>query len=367
MQRMKTSLQQVRAQCANDIRKRDIEIQKLKSHLTDRQRGKRDVFGVTTISITPAPKINNKKTPEGGDGIDNPGYSLKEETTEFLTHLCQDLSDENDTLIGILKDSIHTLRSLQGLPDQNSDETEEANQAEGNKESEPQTMTPPHYEKLASEMVMVLDQLRALLTNPSFVPLEEVEMRDNEIYRLREGWEKMESRWREAIAMMDKWHKRIAKGGESINIHELQQGMGISLGIDEQTSFHSHADREENSFCHKESKNGEWSGENACDNPSGTRSKPVSKRKVTIHDTALEERSGNAHQSSSHDVVAPTRDSEEDSKENGDDTSSLEKPDTAKRQKIGSLKRRDTKLPRQVCILVNTLRFNNANPGKQGI
>ncbi|KAK2836839.1 hypothetical protein FQN49_006669, partial [Arthroderma sp. PD_2] len=58
MQRMKSSIQQIRTQCTTDIRKRDIELQKLKTHLTDRQRGKKDGFGVMTITIQPQPKVN---------------------------------------------------------------------------------------------------------------------------------------------------------------------------------------------------------------------------------------------------------------------------------------------------------------------
>jgi hypothetical protein len=84
---------------------------------------------------------------------------------------------------------------------------------------------------IAREMDFVLDQLRTLLTNPSFVPLEEVEIRDEEISRLRQGWEEMEVRWRQAVSMMDSWHHRISNGGASINIDDLKQGMGIGLGV----------------------------------------------------------------------------------------------------------------------------------------
>ncbi|KAK2775727.1 hypothetical protein FQN53_003079 [Emmonsiellopsis sp. PD_33] len=240
VQRMKTSIQQIRAQCATDIRKRDVELQKLKSHLTDRQRGKRDGLGVTTITITPTPKTNLSRKPmEGGEGLESPGYSLKQETTEFLTRLCQDLSDENDAMIRIAKNTIHTLRNLQGLPDLPGKDSNELDTTEATawetsgQEGSSATVPAPQYERLAAEMDLVLEQLRSLLTNPSFVPLEEVELRDNEIFRLRDGWEKMEERWKEAVAMMDGWHRRMAEGGNSVNIDELKQGMGLGLGVSE--------------------------------------------------------------------------------------------------------------------------------------
>ncbi|KAF3484168.1 NIMA interactive protein [Arthroderma uncinatum] len=225
MQRTKSSIQQIRSQCATDIRKRDIELQKLKTHLTDRQRGKRDGLGVVTITIQPPPKVNtsNKKTLEGGNNVEAPGYSLKQETTEFLTKLCQSLSDENDALIQLSRNTIQTLKELQGLPDVCDEELEGVVDME---ESVDATLS--QHELLSKEMDSALEQLRALLTNPSFVPLEEVEIRDSEIARLRDGWEKMETRWQEAVSMMDGWHKRISHGSGSMNLDELRLGMSFT-------------------------------------------------------------------------------------------------------------------------------------------
>jgi hypothetical protein len=83
-------------------------------------------------------------------------------------------------------------------------------------------------------MDRVLEHLRTLLTNPSFVPLEEVEVRDEEIKRLREGWEKMETRWKQAVTLMDGWHKRIADGGDSVRVRaeELRLGLKLDLSVD---------------------------------------------------------------------------------------------------------------------------------------
>ncbi|EGE82713.2 NIMA interactive protein [Blastomyces dermatitidis ATCC 18188] len=238
IQRMKTSIQQIRSQCATDVRKRDVELQRLKSHLAERQRGKREGLGVTTITITPTPKVSMvRKALEGGEGLESVGYSLKQETTEFLTNLCQELSDENDAMIGIVKSTLETLRNLQGLSDLPEKDTQEqdilgSNAYESSRLETSASELTPQYEKLSAEMDSVLEQLRSLLTNPSFVPLEEVEVRDNEIYRLRDGWEKMEERWKEAVSMMDSWHKRMAQGGLSVNIDELTQGMGLGLGLE---------------------------------------------------------------------------------------------------------------------------------------
>ncbi|OJJ48112.1 hypothetical protein ASPZODRAFT_92382 [Penicilliopsis zonata CBS 506.65] len=235
IQRVKATLTQVRAQCANDIRKRDLELQKLKSHLADRQRGKRDGLGVTTININPiAERSSRPRSVLGGEGLNCPGYSLKQETTEFLTELCQNLSDENDTLIVLARNTVQTLKDLQGLPQTDEEEGNPTicSSAGPQKPSNgPVTTLPASCEELSDQMSIVLEHLRTLLTNPSFVPLEEVEMRDEEIKSLREGWEKMESRWKQAVILMDGWHKRIANGGDSIQIDELQRGMDLDLHL----------------------------------------------------------------------------------------------------------------------------------------
>jgi hypothetical protein len=80
-------------------------------------------------------------------------------------------------------------------------------------------------------METVLEHLRTLLTNPSFVPLEEVEVRDEEIKSLRESWEKMENRWKQAVSMMDGWQRRLADGGDGVRMEELKRGMNLDLSF----------------------------------------------------------------------------------------------------------------------------------------
>lgn len=90
---------------------------------------------------------------------------------------------------------------------------------------------PPSYEALATSTDEVLEHLRGLLTNPSFVPIEEVEIREDEIQRLREGWEKMAARWKEAVALMDGWKKRMVDTGDTINLDDLRMGLNLGSGI----------------------------------------------------------------------------------------------------------------------------------------
>jgi hypothetical protein len=237
MLRLKTTIQQVRTSCANDVRKRDVQIQKLKGHLTTQQRGNKTGLVGASITINPGSMGLGGSTSsmrnESPD-LDDPGYSLKQETTEFLTQLSQSLSDENDNLIGLVRSALVTLKELQGMPDHDDGEDGEGLSAIGEEdESTRQGMShalPTNYETLASDMDTVLDNLKNLLTNPNFVAVDEVEMREEEIHRLRAGWEKMETRLRESFILMDSWRKRMTNG-DTINLEELQMGLGLGAGM----------------------------------------------------------------------------------------------------------------------------------------
>lgn len=237
MVRLKTTVQQVRTSCANDIRKREVQIQRLKGHLTTQQRGNKTGLVGASITINPGLTGAGGMTASMRDSapdVDDPEYSLKQETTEFLTQLSQSLSDENDNLIGLVRTAITTLKELQGMPEERS-EGEDLSVIREEDESTQQGMLhalPTNYETLATELDTMLENLKHLLTNPNFVPLEEVESREEEILRLRAGWEKMETRLREAFMLMETWRKRMANGGDTINLDELKMGLGLGFGLE---------------------------------------------------------------------------------------------------------------------------------------
>jgi hypothetical protein len=239
MVRLKTTVQQVRTSCANDVRKRDVQIQRLKTHLTSQQRGNKTGLVGASITINPGTigMGGNSSIRDDALDVDDPEYSLKQETTEFLTQLSQSLSDENDNLIGLVRTTIMTLKELQGMPEsQRLEHGEELSTIGEEDESTRSGMLqalPASYETLASDLDAVLENLKNLLTNPNFVSLEEVESREHEILRLRAGWEKMERRLREAFALMEAWRKRMADGGDTINLDELSRGLVLGLGLED--------------------------------------------------------------------------------------------------------------------------------------
>jgi len=249
--RAKTLLGQVRSQCANDVRKRDVQIARLKTHLVAQQRGSRTGPVGPSITITPG---NIGRARGGGGGrssedsssvpsLEDAEYSLKQETTEFLTQLSQSLSEENDALIGLVRGTLGTLREVQGISvAQQRQASGLARQSVGvghngagaqMADGDGLVHAPAiSYEVLARDLNGVLSNLRDLLSNPSFAPIEEVQVREEEIQRLREGWEKMESRWREAVVMMQGWRKRMLSGGDTVNLDELKMGLGLGKGLE---------------------------------------------------------------------------------------------------------------------------------------
>lgn len=227
--KLKTTLAQVKTQCTNDVRKRDLELARLKTHLQGQQRGNR--IGMTAPSMS----VRKASAESAAHGLDDPEYSLKQETTEFLTQLSQSLSDENDGLISLLRDSLGTMKTVLGLPANTKRHPDSAVGSMGSEvENSGKHRTgssllhalPTSYDALATEMESILSHMKTILTNPNFVPIEEVEVREDEIARLREGWEHMEKRWCDVLSMMEGWLRRMDTG-DTINIDDLRRGMGL--------------------------------------------------------------------------------------------------------------------------------------------
>ncbi|KAF4124240.1 Afadin- and alpha -actinin-Binding [Geosmithia morbida] len=215
--RTKTLVAQARATCANDVRRRDRQIDTLKKQLGEagRARGARTNPAITTISVTGDFGGSEKGGPPTAHGsLSGDDYSLRSETNAFLAKLVQDLSQENEAILVAMHHTIDELRQMSGW---------EREAGEGDS-----VVKQPSWQEMAVELDTVLDHMKNILTNPSFVPIEEVEMREEEINRLKEGWIKMENRWREAVHLIDGWRKRMAADGKPVCDEELQMGLRLS-------------------------------------------------------------------------------------------------------------------------------------------
>jgi len=197
-------------------------------------------------SNSPAGEPNTSAAPLS---VQDASYTLQQETNEFLTQLSQSLSDENDALINLIRTTLSTLRDIQGHKSTSNPNHDESLHYAGAKDSGisipaidlvsnsiyNDLLTPPSIDVLSDEMSLHLSNLRDLLSNPSFAPVEEVQVREEEIQRLREGWEKMEMRWKEAVGMMLSFRQRIAGSDEESPVKNTKDGKRWQEEMDELT------------------------------------------------------------------------------------------------------------------------------------
>lgn len=225
--RTKKLVAETRAVCANDVRKRDRQIEGLKKAVADagRARGERRSAGITTIHVTGDVGGDESSLAASG-GVSNAAsttsdeYNLRQETNGFLAQLAKGLSEENETLLSLIRKTNESLKGMSGW---------EKSESDAGASRDSNVVAPPaNPEDLATDIDNVLSHLRTMLTNPSFVPLEEVMVREQEIFRLRDGWEKMETRWQEAVHLIDSWRRRMAANGRPVDMEELKMGLRLS-------------------------------------------------------------------------------------------------------------------------------------------
>ncbi|KAK4179346.1 Afadin and alpha-actinin-binding-domain-containing protein [Triangularia setosa] len=224
--RTKLLAAQTRSACATEVRKRDRQIEGLKKAVTEaaRARGASKSPGVTTITVVGDIRSDVAVDQQGNPLPPTPtttasssdGYDLRQETNSFLAELAKGLSEENGGLLTLIRRTTEQLKDMSGW-----DAGMMGNDGFA-------LSLPSGYEDMAAEIEAVLEHLRTILTNPSFVPIEEVVVREEEINRLRDGWEKMETRWKEAVHLIDGWRRRMQASGRPVNVEELKMGLRLS-------------------------------------------------------------------------------------------------------------------------------------------
>lgn len=223
--RTKLLAAQTRSACATEVRKRDRQIEGLKKAVTEaaRARGASKSPCVTSITVVGDIGSDSVVTFDGGSGtgsVNSDSYDLRQETNAFLAELAKGLSEENEGLLNLIRRATEQLKDMSGW--------DAVNLLNGEHGDGHALSLPASCVELQIEIDAVLEHLRTILTNPSFVPIEEVVVREDEINRLRDGWEKMETRWKEAVHLIDGWRKRTQANGRPINVEELKMGLRLS-------------------------------------------------------------------------------------------------------------------------------------------
>ncbi|KAF8474294.1 Afadin and alpha-actinin-binding-domain-containing protein [Kalaharituber pfeilii] len=225
--RLKMVIQQVRAQAANDLRKRDVQIEKMKERLLEPRRASKSV---TTIAITggsaTALAPGSTSDVEATEGNRCGKECLHADTAEALTELAQTLSSENDNLVSITRQTLSTLKSIQGIKDDFvmlplEEDTEHAMLS----------ACPRSFQLLSDELASTVAGLRELANRPNFQAMEELERKDQEIEKLKARNEAIQLEWRKAIDMVNMWNanwsSRNSGGGEE------ETGQGTAGGLEQ--------------------------------------------------------------------------------------------------------------------------------------
>lgn len=214
--RTKTMNTQVRDSCATEVRRKDRQIETMRRQMADtnRARGSRTNSSITTITVTDDVR-NGTQLPRFSSTSENDHHSRDNERVS--SKMTQALVEENKQTWEVLRETLDQLKDMNGW--QQSDRANEMGD---------QIERVPEWGTMKTELEMLLELTKTTLNSPSFVSIEEVEARDQEIHRLKDGWVKMETRWQEAVYLIDVWRKRMAANGEPVCEEELQLGLRLS-------------------------------------------------------------------------------------------------------------------------------------------
>lgn len=187
-----------------------------------RARGERRSAAITTIHVTGEIGGDDEAAASTASTMAD-DYDLRHETNGFLAQLAKGLSEENETLLSLIRKTNRSLKHMSGW-----DKTEDGASSTNSNDGVNAVVMVTNPDDLATDIDAVLSHLRTMLTNPSFVPLEEVVVREEEIFRLRQGWEKMEERWQEAVHLIDGWRQRMVASGQPVDMEDLKMGLRLS-------------------------------------------------------------------------------------------------------------------------------------------
>ena len=218
--RFKTLLAQVRTQAANDVRKRDMQITKMKERLNDRRRDTRPAASTIVIKTGDKPVRGTVREYDAlGESVRSStaaaaaAKALSEDTTDFLTQLSQTLADENDNILALVWQCLSTLKAVQGLPD---DDHNPWTEEEAVGALNPVVAPPANLESLSMELDTVIGSLQEMLNQPNYVPVEELAEKNEELAEKNEEINLLTQRnavlyeeWKKAIDLLDEWNQGL--------------------------------------------------------------------------------------------------------------------------------------------------------------
>ncbi|KAK9248698.1 Afadin and alpha-actinin-binding-domain-containing protein [Lipomyces tetrasporus] len=214
--RQKSMLQQIRAQDANERRKRDQHILRMKEKAgfeirrtksTSSATGKLNNSSWSSERYMSASQSIRKSFSEHPDS----GSLFWEQTATIIPDVIQELTEENARLISLIRETALTLNVFTGEKSVNDEDFDSVLQ-----------YMPSSFTELSIEINNSLEALREILHEPKYVSIEEVHHREQEIERLKKQLDSMTSNWKDAIETMDEWNQYMEGIVPTRNVTHLQ-------------------------------------------------------------------------------------------------------------------------------------------------
>ncbi|KAK9389644.1 Afadin and alpha-actinin-binding-domain-containing protein [Lipomyces mesembrius] len=198
--RQKTLLQQIRAQDANERRKRDQQILRMKEKAGFEIRRAKSISSTTgkfnNSSWSSERYMASSQSMRTFSEHPDSGSLFREQASNIIPNVIQELTHENARMIALIRETTLTLNVFTGEKSVNDEEFDNVLQ-----------YLPSTFPELSIEINNSLEALREILHEPRYVSIEEVHHREQEIERLKKQLDSMTTNWKDAIQTMDEWNQ----------------------------------------------------------------------------------------------------------------------------------------------------------------
>ncbi|KAK9346494.1 hypothetical protein V1522DRAFT_391654 [Lipomyces starkeyi] len=214
--RQKSLLQQIRAQDANERRKRDQQILRMKEKAGFEIRRAKSISTITgkfnNSSWSSERYMASSQSMRTFSEHPDSGSLFREQASNIIPNVMQELTHENARLIALIRETSLTLNVFTGEKSVNNEEFDNVLQ-----------YLPSTFPELSIEINNSLEALREILHEPKYISIEEVHHREQEIERLKKQLDSMTTNWKDAIQTMDEWNQYMDGKLEMPPPHGLHQ------------------------------------------------------------------------------------------------------------------------------------------------
>jgi hypothetical protein len=209
--RLKSLIKQIRQQFANELRRRDVQIAKLKERLQDTSRRTRTLTGVSgTLSKSYNSYSTTALNPHDGESEASAAISSE------LSAMNNALVAENNALLVML----HQIRdSISSVTDEN--RTAIISERTASYNDQPRDVSEvltrcQSTQELNEEVSDCISYITQALHSPNYVSVTELKDKENEIQRLKDQLLDANTNWQKALSTMEQW-KKYRESRSSIN------------------------------------------------------------------------------------------------------------------------------------------------------